>query len=174
MGHFVMGHRRNPELPGGIDIEDAGATAVGLSATALINDKIFAPLIDKFVPTLDNSHVVRKLVDAATTLGTAFLYRMAIDPLSVRWGKWGQLGGSALGVSRAISAGIPSWQISSTTPVDSSIGGLFGLNRVAASSVGALPVGGSSQVSPAITGIPTEVTAAYAIGGPAYSLKGGA
>ncbi len=188
MARFMFGHRSNPPEVLDVDLEDAAALTVGLSATALADDKIISPLIDKFVPTLDNNKTIRKLVDAATTVGTAALYRIGLGLVGQhRWGKWGQLGGTGLGLGRAVTAFVPNYQLSATTPFDTTVASIFGgtaaapaaLAAGAAASgagtgVGALTGGGSPQVSPDVSGVPTSVSQAYAIGAPAYSLKGGA
>ncbi len=145
MARFHWGHRENPPEVLDVDLEDAAALTLGLSITALGNDKIVAPVLDKLVPTLDSNATVRKFVDAATTVGTAAVYRIILGVVGLpRWGKWGQLGGTGLGLGKAVTAFVPNYQISSTTPFDTTVASVFGgtAANAAANAAGSAAING--------------------------------
>lgn len=175
MARYVF-RERNPEVLG-VEVEDIGAGILGLSATALGNDKLVAPVLDRFVPTLKGRHVLRKIVDAGTTLGVAYLYRLSVGMVDRHWARVGQFGGSLLGGSRFVTAFFPGYQISSVTPVDAEVGALVTSQNVNAAKIAKNGANQAvaGQINPVLTqSVPTEETQAFNVGSPAYSFKGGA
>lgn len=166
-------HHPNPAVFG-VELVDAAATAIGLSGTAIIDDFFLAPAVNFVVPTLAANSALRKVVDGGTTLFAAFLYDLGVGKILrlSTWGKWGQLGGSALGLARLASAVIPGYQISSVTPVDSEIGNLFNPSHPANQMAAALNSGAASN-NPAIAASSTASTTYTPTQGIANAYAGG-
>jgi len=167
-------HNPGPEIFGE-DLGQVGYATGGMFLTFLGNDKIVAPLIDQFVPTLDNNQTIRKIVDAGTTLGSAFVISEVLG--RVVGGRMAmQLGGSILGLTRFLTAFVPGLQLSPEVPNQINFPPITQFLGV---STGNLP-GASGATTPQLTSQSSFTgTAQYAsqqpntIGQSAYALQGG-
>lgn len=193
MAERLFHRRRNPEVLG-LEMIDVAWVTGGVAFTGVANDKVVAPLIDRLVPTLKNNHLVRKLVDGGTTLGVAWAGAQLVKLIDGGAATFWQLGGSALGLAKGVTAFVPQFQFSATTPIDNTVSKYY--NRIfgaqgqgsgqAAPSLGAagatgLPAGGPQTQVPDVTGtlalnsgLSQDTLNLTAVGGTAYALKGGA
>lgn len=125
----MFGHKPNPSIFD-VDLTDAAAGVAGFSVSAMLNDFVVAKMIDNVVPSLQNNHLVRKIVDGGTTVVSAFAYDLVFRTIGLEeWGRWGQFGGTMLGLGRIVTAFIPGYQLSSVTPLDAEIGNVFSKNH---------------------------------------------
>ena len=108
--------RSNPDLLGE-DLARLGWMAVGLVATALVNDKLVHPVVQQVFPQLKAGGTAGKIADSATTFGTAYLVGEAVGMVAGdRTGRNMKIGGMVLGTGKAISVAVPNFSISAKYP----------------------------------------------------------
>lgn len=113
MARRVHRNPANPEVFGE-DVEPLAWEAVGLGLTAVVNDKLVAPVIVGVVPK--SSATITKAVDAAGTGLTAWLLGEAIGMINGRIGHLIRRGGVLLGIGKSISILLPGFSISGSLP----------------------------------------------------------
>ena len=102
--------RANPVDILGEDVVKVGAMAVGLAATAMVNDSFVHPAVSKFVPA--GSQATSKLVDAATTAGTAWAIGEGVGMVDRSIGRDMKTGGLILAAGKVISVPFSGFSIS--------------------------------------------------------------
>ncbi len=106
----------NPQLLG-VELVDVVVGAAGLAGTAYVNDKLVAPLTKRVLPSLYASEFVAKVVDAGTTLLSAWALAQVVDILTpAHIARQVLAGGGILAGGRLISAVVPGFQISASVP----------------------------------------------------------
>lgn len=113
----------NPRLLGeNIKIPEVFALGGGVFATAMLNDKLLAPITKRIVPGVNTAHnLVAKAVDTFTTVVSAIVVGKVVSGLPGRFGDEFMAGGLALAGGKAVSIIVPG---ASITPEFPSISGL--------------------------------------------------
>lgn len=124
-----MDVRSNPDILGE-DVMKVGVIAVGLAATAAVNDKLVYPLVAKFVPSA--SVQVHKLVDAGTTVVSAWGVGKAVGLVGRGYGEDAKIGGLALAAGKVISVPFADFSISANFPAFSSLPGVSNITSITA------------------------------------------
>ena len=116
-----METRNNPDFFG-IDVEEVAAGAVGLAATAALNDSFVFPFVSKLMPV---TGVAGGLLNAATTFATAIGLDKVLSMFGMRGaGNDAAHGGEILGAARVVSAFAPNlMSIQASFPALSGLGG---------------------------------------------------
>src|SRR5579885_1796158 len=149
MARYVFHHhRRNPEIFGE-EIGDVGLKAVGLAATALVNDQLIAPVAKPL--TSGFGATGSKVADAVTTVVSAWGIGEIVRIVDGQVGRDLRQGGLILAAGRLISAFIPGFQISAQVP--QSVSSPFAAPAPPAAQVNApqappLPAGGRYAPAP--------------------------
>lgn len=112
--------RSNPSNPSnpvifGEDIEDLAWEAFGIGLVAAANDQLVTPFVNRMVHLQNDT--AGKLVDAATTGGTALIASEAIGFVDSNIGRKVRRGGMLLAVARAVTAFLPGFSISAQFPI---------------------------------------------------------
>lgn len=113
-GKETLTNPMNPSLFGE-SVEDLAITGLGMSASALVNDKVVSPIIRNFMPT-SGGQAMGKLTDAATTIGSGYLAGEIVGIAHRRIGKLILRGGMLLGIAKAVSVVIPNFSLSAQYP----------------------------------------------------------
>ncbi len=102
--------RANPVDILGEDVVKVGAMAVGLAATAMVNDSFVHPVVSRFIPV--SGQAMSKLVDAGTTAGTAWGIGEVVGMVSRPIGRDMKRGGLILSAGKVISVPFSGFAIS--------------------------------------------------------------
>lgn len=107
--------RSNPDVMGE-DVVRIGAMALGLGATAFLNDKVVHPIVNQLAPKLGSGQTGGKLVDAGTTALSAWGIGEAANLVDRRIARDMKIGGLILSGGKVISIPFPGFSISANFP----------------------------------------------------------
>ncbi len=106
---------RNPDLFG-VALEDVAAEFAGIAGTAIVNDKLVAPMTSKIVSFAAESPEA-KAMDAAGTAVAALGLGMAVSMINKAWGTLVKRGGIMLALVKGVSIFIPGFSLTGNIPV---------------------------------------------------------
>ena len=123
-------------------LEDLGVEAVGIGATAVLNDRLTGPLAKQLVPQTGAGSVPAKLIDALATAVTGWASSLVVGILfGSHWGNLYKRGGVLLGVAKGAAALVPGYSPLGPLPVPSWFGTFGAAPGVKQLSAGAAPNG---------------------------------
>lgn len=129
----------------GVNLEDNALKAIGLAATATFNDTLIQPIAGKVVPGGMSTGTVGKLVNAASTLVSAWVLSKVVGMVDSHIANQIEAGGFILGVGRGIMAVFPGLSISGNLALPAGVP-IFGRPPVAA-----LPAAAANGATPSLT-----------------------
>ena len=100
----------------GEDVVDLAIEAAGVGGTAILNDKMMAPLASRFVAFTPDSWQA-KLADAATSAVTALLGGTVVGMISRPAGRLWKRGGLMYATVKGASVVIPGFSLTGNIPV---------------------------------------------------------
>lgn len=106
--------RSNPDVFGE-DVVRIGAMALGLGATAFVNDKVVHPIVIQLAPKLGSGQT-GKLVDAGTTAVSAWGVGEVVGLVDRKIGRDAKIGGLILSGGKVISIPFKGFSISANFP----------------------------------------------------------
>jgi hypothetical protein len=117
----VLDDEQPPDLPNptvfGVDLVDAMVGAAGAAGAGYLNDKILAPVSQGIVGGVTNANnTIGQLVDAFTTILSAWVIGRVVGTVDRRAGRVAELGGGMLGGGKAIAAFVPGFSLSARFP----------------------------------------------------------
>lgn len=124
----------------GVNLEDNALKAIGLAGTATFNDIVLQPVAGKLVPGGMTAGTVGKLVNAASTLVSAWALSKVVGMVDQHIANQIEAGGFILGVGRGIMAVFPGLSISGNLALPAGVP-VFGK----AAALAALPAAGATN-----------------------------
>lgn len=125
-GQFVAvdaPERANPDVPlaanprlFGEEIGDLAWTALGAGLTGAVNDGLFHPFVRPMIPIGTADDIIGKGVDAALTIGSAYVTGRVVKIVDGRTGDLVERGGLILGIAKVLSAVIPGFALTANFP----------------------------------------------------------
>ena len=124
----------NPKILGE-DVGDVAVKALGIGATAFLNDKLVYPLVQRFTPV--GNVTIGKLIDTVSTYLSAWIAGQVTGFIDNSFGRDIQFGGVLLGTSKIITIVIPDFSISANFPDLGSFPFLTAANAASVPQIGA-------------------------------------
>jgi len=109
-----MSTKQNPKIFGE-DIVDLAVEAAGVGATAVVNDKLVAPIVSRFIAFTPDSPQA-KVADAGSTMGAALVGGAIVGMISKRYGYLVKKGGMLLGAAKGVSIIVPGFSLTGNIP----------------------------------------------------------
>ncbi|MCL5111244.1 MAG: hypothetical protein M1401_20690 [Chloroflexi bacterium] len=106
---------RNPDIFGE-DLTDLAAEFAGIAGTAIVNDKVVAPMTSKVISFASDTPEAKAL-DAGGTAVAAWGLGMGVGMLNKNWGRFVKRGGIMLALVKGISIFIPGFSLTGNIPV---------------------------------------------------------
>ncbi len=100
----------------GEDVVSLAWVGGGVALTGAVNDKVVSPVLGRFLPASFANELLGKVVDAASTVITAWGLGEVVGMVDRGVGRKIRMGGAVLAVGKGISIVLPGFSLSGTLP----------------------------------------------------------